>query len=72
MRDEQERLAARAVAHPPEQWPGDELADRVHRDEQRRLLRGGAELLGIERQERQDDRQAEDIDQDDEENGEQR
>ncbi len=65
--DEQHRLAAGAVGDAPEQRARHELAGGVHRDQQRGLERGGAETLGIGGQQREHERQPEDVDQDDQE-----
>ena len=62
----QHRLAADAIRDAAEQRAGDELTDREDRHQQRRLERRGAEVLGVDRQQRDDQREREDVDEDDE------
>ena len=71
-RDEQQRLAPHVIAGAPEQRPGHELEERVGRHQQRGLQRRGVELLGVDRQQRDDERQPEDVHQHHEEDGQQR
>ena len=70
--DEQHRLAADAIRHVTDDRPRHELARREHRHQHRRLQRRRVERLGVDRQQRNDERHAEDVDQNDEEDGKER
>lgn len=65
---QQQRAAARMVRQPAQHRSGDQLAERVSGYQEAHHRRRGAEMLGIEWQQRQDDRQAEDINRYDQEN----
>ena len=67
--DDQQRLAPHVVRHPAEDGAGDELAERVGRNQQADDRGRRAEVFRVERKQRQDDRQAEDVNQNDEKNG---
>lgn len=70
--DQEHRLAPDPIRPVADQWSRDQLADRKRQDEQRRLQRCGLERLGVDRQERQDQRHADDVDQDNQEDRQQR
>ena len=70
--DEQQRAAAHAIGELAEDGSRDQLADSINRDELTDRGRRCAEALGIERQQRQNDGEAENVDHDDEEDGQER
>ena len=70
--DEEHRLPADAIRHVTDDGTRHELARREDRHEHRRLQRRRVESLRVNRQQRNDERHAEDIDQNDEENGKER
>ena len=70
--DGQDGLPADVVRDLSEDGSGHELADRVGADEQAHHRWAGAEVLRVERQERQQDGEAEDVDQHHQEDGQER
>jgi len=68
----QDRLSADVVGKLAQNGAGDELAERVGADEDADHGGAGAEMLRVEGEQRQHDRQPEDVDDDDEEDGEER
>ena len=69
---DQERLAARAIRHAAQQRPGDQLAGGVDADQPADLESAGAQFLGVEGQQRDHDRQAQNVHGHDQEDREQR
>ena len=69
--DDQQRLAPHVIRHAAENGPGDQLAERVGRNQQPDDGGRSAEMFRIEREQRKDDRQAKNVNQNDEEDGEQ-
>src|SRR3989338_6743007 len=58
---QQNRAAADPVGNLPEDGPGDQLAQRVDRDDLPYLHRAGAKMLGVKRKERKNDRKSHDV-----------
>ncbi len=67
--DNQQRLAPPVIRHPAENGPGDELAERVGRNQQAHDRCRCAKVLRVKRKQRQNNREAEDVNQDDQKNG---
>jgi hypothetical protein len=63
---EQNRLPPYLVGEAPEQRPREQLEQREGRDEQRGLERRCREALGVDRKQRDDEREAADVDEYDE------
>src|ERR1043166_4332001 len=69
---EQQRLAARYVREAPQHGSRDQLARGVDPNQQAHLSRTSAESFGVERQQRDHDRQSEYVDGNNQEDGQQR
>ncbi len=72
LREGEHGLAADAVGEVAEEGARHELAEREGRHEEPHVGRRRAEALGVEGQERDDQREGEDVDDDDEEDGNER
>ena len=70
--EHQHRPAAVAVRQIPEDRRRDQLAERKHRKQQADDERGGTEGHGVERQQRNDDPEADEVDENGEKNDEER
>ena len=70
--DEEQRLAAVAIGGVADERPRQQHAHREHRHQQRRLQRRRAKALCIDRQQRDDERHPEDVNEHDEEYRQQR
>src|ERR1019366_2012646 len=70
--DEEHRPPADGVGDPAEERARHELTGSVRRDEERGLERRGPEVLSVDAEERNDEREAEDVDEDDEKDREER